>query len=230
MRWSPSASASNLLVESVDAADLLILQHGSKLHAVTSDMVTLVAQPSMDGNRRLFSVEWKPSDATVLVGADHGEAVIREATDRLLFATSAQLVGLSRAMLQLAVEHVKVREQFGRPLGTLQAVQHRLADVAVAIEMTAPVVARSGCSLAAGAPSAERDTAMAKVFASDMGEKAAYAALQVHGAIGYTQEHDLHLYMMRALCLAQAYGDARYHRNRVADLLLSNETAPRNPA
>jgi alkylation response protein AidB-like acyl-CoA dehydrogenase len=71
---------------------------------------------------------------------------------------------------------------------------------------------------------------MAKAFASDMGEKAAYASLQVHGAIGYTQEHDLHLYLLRALCLAQTFGDARFHRSRVAELLLDDEVAPRTPA
>jgi alkylation response protein AidB-like acyl-CoA dehydrogenase len=150
--------------------------------------------------------------------------------DHLLLATSAQLVGLARQLLDLAVRHVSVREQFGRPLGALQAVQHRLADVAVGIEFADPVVARAACSLAAGAPSAGRDVAMAKVFASEAAERAAYAGLQVHGAIGYTQEHDLHLYALRAWALALARGDARRHRQRVADDLLGASPASRFPA
>jgi alkylation response protein AidB-like acyl-CoA dehydrogenase len=147
-----------------------------------------------------------------------------------VFATSSQLIGLSKALLDLTVEHVSLREQFGRPLGTLQAVQHRLADVAVGIEFAEPVVARAACSLADGRPSAARDVAMAKVFASEAAEKAAYSALWLHGAIGYTREHDLHLYALRAWSLALAHGDARRHRARVADDLFAESSAPRFPA
>jgi alkylation response protein AidB-like acyl-CoA dehydrogenase len=84
--------------------------------------------------------------------------------------------------------------------------------------------------MAAGAPSAARDVAMAKVFASQAAERAAYSGLQVHGAIGYTREHDFHLYALRAWALALAHGDARRHRQRVADDLLGGSPAPRFPA
>ena len=168
-------------------------------------------------------MEWQPGPETLLTAGDEALASVR---DHLLLATSAQLVGLGRKLLDLAVRHVSVREQFGRPLGTLQAVQHRLADVAVGIEFADPVVARAACSLAAGAPSAARDAAMAKVFASEAAERAAYSGLQVHGAIGYTREHEFHLYALRAWALALAHGDARRHRQRVADDLLE---AARHP-
>lgn len=216
-------------LESADRADLLILQRGNELHGLTAEEVHVERQPSIDGNRRLFTVDWKPSASSSFVSGAAAETVIAGARDRLLLALSAQLVGLSRQLLDLSVRHVTLREQFGRPLGTFQAVQHRLADVAVGVEFAAPVVARASCSLVANAPSASRDVAMAKVFASEAAERAAYSSLQVHGAIGYTREHDLHLYSMRAWTLALAHGDARTHRSRVADELLSAAPAPQYP-
>jgi alkylation response protein AidB-like acyl-CoA dehydrogenase len=215
------------LVESADRADLLILQHGTGLHAVAAPDARVQRAESIDPNRRLFTVEWQPRPQTLLAGGEEALASLR---DHLLLATSAQLVGLAGKLLDLAVRHVSVREQFGRPLGALQAVQHRLADVAVGIEFAGPVVARAACSLAAGAPSASRDVAMAKVFASQAAERAAYSGLQVHGAIGYTREHEFHLYALRAWALALAHGDARRHRQRVADDLLGGSPAPRFPA
>jgi alkylation response protein AidB-like acyl-CoA dehydrogenase len=214
------------LVESADQADLLILQHGTDLHAVPAADTRAQRADSVDANRRLFTVEWQPRQQTLLTA---GAEALESVRDHLLLATSAQLVGLGRKLLDLAVRHVSVREQFGRPLGTLQAVQHRLADVAVGIEFADPVVARAACSLAVDAPSAARDAAMAKVFASEAAERAAYSGLQVHGAIGYTREHDFHLYALRAWALALAHGDARRHRQRVADDLLGGSPAPRIP-
>ncbi len=215
------------LVESADRADLLILQHGAQLHAVAAGDTRLQRAESVDANRRLFTVQWQPRPETLLADQADALACVR---DHLLLATSAQLVGLARKLLDLAVYHVSVREQFGRPLGTFQAVQHQLADVAVGIEFAEPVVARAACSLAAAAPSAARDVAMAKVFASQAAEQAAYSGLQVHGAIGYTREHDFHLYALRAWALALAHGDARLHRHRVADDLLGANPAARFPA
>jgi alkylation response protein AidB-like acyl-CoA dehydrogenase len=215
------------LVEAADQADLLILQKDAELHAVPAAGTRAERAESVDPNRRLFTVQWQPGPQTLLTV--DAEALAR-ARDHLLLAASAELVGLGRKLLDLAVRHVSVREQFGRPLGTLQAVQHRLADVAVGIEFADPVVARAACSLAAGAPSAARDVAMAKVFASEAAERAAYSGLQVHGAIGYTREHDFHLYALRAWSLALAHGDARRHRQRVADDLLGGAPAARFPA
>jgi alkylation response protein AidB-like acyl-CoA dehydrogenase len=217
------------LVESADRADLILLQHDEELHAVPASAVRIEHQQSIDSHRRLFSVAWTPSAATVLVDGPKTDAAITTARHHLLLATSAQLLGLAKRLLDLSVRHVIAREQFGHPLGTFQAVQHRLADVAVAVEFAGPVVARAACALLEGAPSASRDVAMAKIFASEAAERAAYAGLQVHGAIGYTREHDLHLYALRAWSLAVAHGDARAHRQHVAAELLSAEPAPRFP-
>ena len=134
------------LVASADQADLLILQHDTELHAVAAHATRLERAESVDANRRLFRVHWQPRPQTLLTVADEALTSVR---DHLLLATSAELVGLARKLLDLAVRHVSLREQFGLPLGTLQAVQHRLADVAVGIEFADPVVARAACTLAA---------------------------------------------------------------------------------
>jgi alkylation response protein AidB-like acyl-CoA dehydrogenase len=214
------------LVAWADDADLLVLQAGSALHAVPTADVGLVENRSIDPTRRVFTVEWQPGSASLIAdGAD----IVGVLRDHVLLGVAAQLTGLAGHILDLSVKHVTTREQFGRPLGVFQAVQHRLADVAVAVDFAIPVVARAACSLAERAPSSERDTAMAKVFASNAAECAAYAGLQLHGAIGYTQEHDFHLYALRAWVLALAYGDAHRHRARVADDLLGAAPAARFP-
>jgi len=111
---------------------------------------------------------------------------------------------------------VAEREQFGTRIGAFQAVKHHLADAAVSLEFARPVVYRSAWSLATGSADARRDVSIAKAMASDAALRTARAALQCHGAIGYTTEHDLHLYMKRSWALARAWGDPAGHRERVA--------------
>jgi alkylation response protein AidB-like acyl-CoA dehydrogenase len=236
-RWLPQLAAGGAvatvgledgsLVESADEADLLILQLGADLHLVEQSAVRLVPNKSIDPNRHQFAIDWQPMDHSLLASGEPALATLR---DHLLLALSAQLLGLSKQILDLTVKHVTTREQFGRPLGVFQAVQHRLADVAVAIDFAEPVVARAACALADGAVSASRDAAMAKVFASAAAERSAYTGLQLHGAIGYTQEHDFHLYALRAWALALAHGDAHRHRERVAADLLGPAPTPRFPS
>ena len=105
--------------------------------------------------------------------------------------------------------------QFGRPVGSFQAVKHRLADVAIALEFARPLVAGAAAALTEGRATAARDTSAAKVAATDAARLAARAALQVHGAIGYTQELDLHLWLTKVQALANAWGSQSSHRARV---------------
>lgn len=133
---------------------------------------------------------------------------------------SAQLLGLARRMLAMTVEYVSERRQFGAPIGSFQAVKHHLANVRIAIEFAAPLVYRAAYSLATGDPAVRVHTAMAKAQAADAATLAARAALQCHGAIGYSFEHDLHLWMKRAWALAGAWGDAAWHREHVAQAVV----------
>jgi alkylation response protein AidB-like acyl-CoA dehydrogenase len=112
------------------------------------------------------------------------------------------------------------RKQFGVPIGSFQAVKHHLADAELKVAFARPTVWNAAYAIATDGPTASREVSMGKCFASDAAEVAARKALQTHGAIGYTTEHDLHLFMKRAWALANSYGDAAWHRRRVAHVLL----------
>lgn len=200
-----------------DTADVLLLRAGDELHAVERGAVALSACDSVDRARRLFDVRWTPSPAT-RVTADASAAF-----DRGALATAAQLVGLAVGMLDRTVEYVTVRQQFGVPIGSFQAIKHRLADALSAIEFARPVVYRAAYAVAADAPDRAVRVSMAKAFASDAARTVARHALQCHGAIGYSFEYDLHLWMKRAWCLASAWGDAAWHRERVGFQLIGDD-------
>jgi alkylation response protein AidB-like acyl-CoA dehydrogenase len=134
--------------------------------------------------------------------------------------SAAQLIGLSEAMLDQAVAYSKVREQFGQPIGGFQAVKHKLADVAVALEFVRPVVWRAAQALDDILESASLHVSHAKVAAADAGYLAAESAIQVHGAMGYTYEVDLHFWMKRAWALAGAWGSRGFHVRRIDRAIL----------
>jgi alkylation response protein AidB-like acyl-CoA dehydrogenase len=202
-------------VDHAGSADLLLLQRGDELHAVPGDEVTLVAQPALDGARRLASVEWEPRAHTRLASGERAAGAVESAFDRGALATAAQLLGVSQQLIGLAVEHARHRVQFGQPIGSFQAVKHMLADALLQLELARPVVYRAAYSVARSVPERALDVSMAKAFASDAATDAARVALQTHGAMGYTWEHDLHLWMKRGWALAAAWGDAAWHRARV---------------
>lgn len=204
----------------VDSAAVLVHFDGSELRLVDPADAGLVAQRSVDRSRRMFGVNVPPEVGLVVSRDDRAYRAIDAALDRGALATAAQLVGLAERMLATTVEYVSVRHQFGKPVGAQQAIKHKLADVAVAIEFARPLVYRAAWSLDAGDPEAGLHVSMAKAQACDAAELASTHALQCHGAIGYSYEYDLHLYMKRAWCLARAYGDARSQRERVAQALL----------
>lgn len=129
--------------------------------------------------------------------------------------SAAQLVGLAEAMLDQAVEYSKVREQFGQPIGGFQAMKHKLADVAVALEFARPVVWRAAQGLTDGLDTAAIHVSHAKIAATDAAYLSAESAIQVHGAMGYTYEVDLHFWMKRAWALGGAWGSRGFHMKRV---------------
>ncbi len=207
-------------VVGADSADLVILERNDRLFALPGDKAMLTAQPSVDGARRLFSVDWNKADEIALTD---GPVVRQAAFDRGALATAAQLLGLSDAMLDLTVSYVTERRQFGVPVGTFQAVKHRLANALIALEFAKPAVYRAAYSIATGASTASRDVSMAKCFASDAAERVVREALQCHGAIAYTVEYDMHMWMKRVWALSPAWGDAAYHRRQVANAVLDAE-------
>jgi alkylation response protein AidB-like acyl-CoA dehydrogenase len=231
-RWLPAIATGRAIaavgldaggpyVAGADFADLLILQHGDEIHAIEpATAVGLTAQPSIDGGRRVFRVAWQPSPATRLAGGVAATEALDAAFDRAAVGLSAQLLGVADHMIELTAEYARQREQFGQPIGSFQAVKHLLADALLRLEFARPAVYRAAWSVARGDATRARDASMAKAYASEAALRAARVALQVHGAIGYTWEHDLHLWMKRAWALAAAWGDAAWHRERVATWLL----------
>jgi len=170
---------------------------------------------SVDGSRRLFEVH--------AVGdvVDGDPAVVGE---RATLAAAAQLVGLAQQMLDMSVAYVGQREQFGKPVGSFQVVKHHLADAALRLEFARPCVHRAAWVLANDPAQTDVAVSLAKAQASEAALLTARKALQVHGAIGYTVEYDLHMWMKRAWALAAAWGDAAWHRNRVKQALLKGTT------
>jgi alkylation response protein AidB-like acyl-CoA dehydrogenase len=122
-------------------------------------------------------------------------------------------------MLATAVEYVGARRQFGRVIGEYQAIKHALADVRVALDFARPLVHGAARELSSGSTSASRDVSAAKVLASAAAGRAARTALQVHGAIGYTLECDLSIWILKARALVGAWGTPADHRARVLDSL-----------
>ncbi|HUQ03845.1 MAG TPA: acyl-CoA dehydrogenase family protein [Kofleriaceae bacterium] len=236
-RWLGAAAAGKVtlavrlgdapFVASAARARLLLLEHpgarGVELHAVEPSAVSLVEQTSVDGARKLARVEWQPSADTCVARGPHARAALDRAFERAAFASAAELIGVARKLMEMTVEYVKLRQQFGKAVGSFQAVKHMLAEAHVAIELARPCVHRAAYALArreADASDPAVHVSMAKAYASDAANRAARAALQCHGAIGYSFEYDLHLWMKRAWVQAAAYGDAAWHRTRIASLVL----------
>jgi alkylation response protein AidB-like acyl-CoA dehydrogenase len=192
------------LVPYADTADLLLLDG----EVVARDAVSLTRRESVDHARRLFSVGRAPSGR-------EGDWFERGA-----LGTAAELVGLAQHLLDATVEYARQRQQFGAPIGSFQAVKHKLADVRLALEFARPVVYRAASSLAHDDHDRSVHVSMAKAFASDAALLATRHSLQVHGAIGYSYEYDLHLWMKRAWALAASWGDAAWHRDRVGRAIL----------
>lgn len=193
-----------------DLADALLLQDGDSLHLVAVDTVSLATQQSIDGTRHLARVSWSPEAATVLEGADPARAF-----DRGSLAAAAQGIGVAQRLLDQTVQYVSERHQFGKPVGTYQAVKHHLANVALELEFARPAVYQAAWSVAVDSPGRARDVSLAKALASTAVDRACRTALQCHGAIGYTFEYDLQLWMKRGWALSAAWGDAAFHRNRI---------------
>jgi alkylation response protein AidB-like acyl-CoA dehydrogenase len=192
------ALADGQFVAWADRADVVLAGDGT---VVPRDLLSPVA--AVDPLRPVHRIE-RPAPAPV-----------EEVFDRVALGTAAQLIGLGQAMLDLTVGYVKERRQFGVPIGSFQAIKHHLANGLKELSFARPAVYRAAYSLATADPLAARDVSMAKAMASDAASFAGRVALQCHGAIGYTVEYDVHLWLKRTWALSRAWGDANWHRDRV---------------
>lgn len=198
-----------------DSTDVLITITESGVRVVPRAEYRRQPIHSVDGARRLFEVEVPAGFAPV-----GGVGAAADAFRGGALGTAAQLLGLTDTMITMTVEYAKTRRQFGVPIGSFQAVKHHLADARVALEFARPLVYRAAWSLATEDPARGHHVAMAKAQAGDAALRTARAALQCHGAIGYTTEYDLHRFMKRAWALAAAWGDGPWHRRSLGRAIL----------
>jgi alkylation response protein AidB-like acyl-CoA dehydrogenase len=218
-----------VLVMDAAAADVLMVATADgRRHLVERDAagVTVAPSTSIDLTRRLYSVRFDgvrvaPEDTLPADGPDYLQVF-----NRICVALAAESTGVAQRTMEMAVEYAKDRQQFGRPIGSYQAVSHRCAQMLLETEN-----ARSAVYGAAWAADAEPESlptvaSMAKAYASDAGWRVPDASIQVHGGIGFTWEHDLHFFLKRGKVNASMFGDARWHRDRVADAVLAEAGEP----
>lgn len=213
----------NPLVGDAEVADLILLWHDDEVHAITPDQAKLRLNESIDRSRRLYHIDWTPTEATRICDATVGAPLWAELINRATLAGAAQLLGLAERMQDLGVDYASQRKQFGKPVGAFQAVKHHMADVAVQIQFVGPTVHRVAYALETGHPRRAVLASQAKIAASEAAQLAARNSLQVHGAIGYTWEADLQMFMKRAWALAGSWGDSAFHKNRCGNYIFSDD-------
>ncbi|KEQ19647.1 acyl-CoA dehydrogenase family protein [Endozoicomonas numazuensis] len=211
----------NPLVADAHIADLLLLPNGNEVHAVPSEQVELLLNESVDPSRKLYKVTWTPSAETLVANEEEGKKLWEATLNRGALAAAAQQLGLARRIVDLSVDYTYERKQFGKPVGSFQAVKHHMANVAVKIEFAKAPLYRAAYDIAEGLSTAGRSVSHAKLATSEAALLGAKNGIQVHGAMGYTWEVDLHIFMKRAWALDASYGSQGFHKKRVKDSLLA---------
>jgi len=178
--------------------------------------------PTMDQTRKLCEVTF--SDVTVgadaLLGAkDQAWGPLSRVLDRATVALCAEMCGGAQRVLDMTTDYAKIRVAFGKPIGSYQGVKHRAADMLVEVENAKSLTYYAAWAVDENVPEAPLAASMAKAYVSDTYRRTAGAGIQLHGGIGFTWEHDLHLYFKRAKSSEFTFGDASYHRERVAQLI-----------
>ncbi|HUY63937.1 MAG TPA: acyl-CoA dehydrogenase family protein [Acidimicrobiales bacterium] len=199
----------------VAGTQLVVVHNDDGLYAVTAPEVSGPAVRSIDGARHHVEVVLDTARSTRLAQGRRATQLLNATYDRGALGVAAILVGAADRMIAMAAAYAKDRRQFGKAIGSFEAVKHQLADALVGNEFAKPLAYRAAWSVDEGDPRAGAHCSMAKAAAGDAASRAARVALQVHGAIGYTWEHDLHLWMKRAWSLASVWGDAGWHRQRI---------------
>jgi alkylation response protein AidB-like acyl-CoA dehydrogenase len=226
--WAPDQSevepsngkltATKVAVPDADGADFVIVAGADGRHYLVeteASGVEVEAEKPLDPTRKLFTVELRDAPAEPLA---HAPERIAHAYATIVTALAAENVGVAQRAMEMAVTYAKDRKQFERPIGSYQAVSHRCAQMLLEVEGARSLSYWAGWALDNEPDTGARAASMAKAYAGDAGFRVAASALQVHGGIGFTWEHDLHFFLKRAKANAHAFGDARWHRDRVAEL------------
>jgi alkylation response protein AidB-like acyl-CoA dehydrogenase len=217
-----------LVLDGAAADFLLVATSDGRRHLVErgADGITVTPERSIDLTRRLYSVRFDGVRVGPEATLDGAGADYLPVLSRACVAIAAESTGVAQRALEMAVEYAKDRQQFGRPIGAYQAVSHRCAQMLLETENSRSAVYGAAWAADAEPESLPLAAAMAKAYASDAGWRVPDASIQVHGGIGFTWEHDLHFFLKRGRANAATFGDAKWHRERVADLMLAEAPVP----
>jgi alkylation response protein AidB-like acyl-CoA dehydrogenase len=207
-----------LFVPDAAVADWIIVvaRNGVYLVDAKASGIRIVPMQGMDLTRKLYSVQFDSAPVEKL-GETSG---LTKALDVAAGALAAEMVGGMQRTLDITVEYAKTRKQFGKPIGMFQAVQHQCADMYLETESSRSAVYYAAWALGENAPDAAAAASIAKIYASDASRSVGNRGIQVHGGMGFTWENDVHLYYRRAKACEMALGDATYHRERLARLVI----------
>ena len=184
-----------------------------------ADGLIINATPSMDATRKLSEVildDVKISDSEIFGADGDATGALSQAIDIATVAVCAEMVGGMQWILDTTVEYAKSRQQFGRPIGSFQAIQHQCADMLLMTESARSATYYAAWSVTEGSPMASTAVSVAKAYCSDAFREVGNRGVQIHGGIGFTWEHDLHLYYKRSKADEVMFGDATFHRERIA--------------
>jgi alkylation response protein AidB-like acyl-CoA dehydrogenase len=228
--WNPGdlqLNASNgtltgekLFVSDAAVADFFVVVARDAVFVVDTKSRGLKITPmsSMDLTRKLYAMEFRNTPAEELGSTLN----LPRAFDIATAALAAELVGGMQRTLDITVEYAKTRKQFGKPIGIFQAVQHQCADMYLETESSRSAAYYAGWALEEKSPDATFAVSIAKMYCSDAARTVGNRGIQIHGGMGFTWENDLHLYYRRAKASETAFGDARFHRERIASMVIDS--------
>jgi alkylation response protein AidB-like acyl-CoA dehydrogenase len=221
---SGNLTGEKLFVLDADVADFILVaaQSGVFLVEAQAPGLFISPMPALDLTRNFYAVQFKDTPAEKL-----GEGTnLARALDIATAALVAEMVGGMQRVLDLTVDYAKMRKQFGKPIGTFQAVQHQCADMYLETESSRSAAYYAAWALEHDAPDAATATSIAKMYASDACRAVGNRGIQIHGGNGFAWENDLHLYYRRAKASETMFGDATFHRERIARLVIDPVPAP----
>jgi alkylation response protein AidB-like acyl-CoA dehydrogenase len=211
-------TGTKLFVTDAAAASFIVVAARNGVFMVEANAPGLRIEPmkGMDLTRKIYSLEFKNTPAEKL----DGPGDLARALDIATAALAAEMTGGMQRVLETTVAYAKTRKQFGKPIGIFQAVQHLCADMYLETESSRSAAYYASWALEENAPDAARAVSIAKMYASDAGRTVGNRGIQVHGGMGFTWENDLHLYYRRAKASETMLGDATFHRERIAKLVI----------
>jgi alkylation response protein AidB-like acyl-CoA dehydrogenase len=237
--WSPAATgvsarraggrwyldgAKSYVVDGTTAQLILVTANTGgtvSLFAVEATALALARQslPTLDLTRRLAMIEFRSTPAEIVGEVGAAESILVSVLDVARIALAAEQLGVARRCLEMSVGYAKIRYQFGRPIGSFQAIKHKCADMLVAAESARSATYYAAQCAVEGTDDAPAAATIAKIVSCDAAFRNAAENIQIHGGIGFTWEHDAHLYFKRSKSAQLYLGDSILQHRRLADLV-----------